>query len=196
METERESLTHRYTRIITAFFKGIAAHNHALPQFVSPLFDKLITKPHIRALNLLCKLMAGVYRLPRKRTTKRAYVPKPPVFTPPDQPKTTGWMGLARILPTPMAPAVAACRAELQQFLSEPAMATLFEQAPALRRHLHPFCRALGVTLPGDPMPPPDPEPAPVPPPPPPEIGEFVHGRDPTPAWYRMPIIRPAKNAF
>src|SRR5450631_4172384 len=191
MQTEMESLTHRYQLIISAFLTGIAKHNHALPQWLANAFDKMFKSTHIRVINLFGKLMAGVYRLPRKRTTKRPTTPKPPIFTPPDQPKTTGWMWLARILPTQMAPAAATCREELQQLLSEPGMAKLFEQAPALRRHVHPFCRALGVTLPGDPKPPPDPEPAPVKPPPPPEIGEFVHGRDPTPAWYRMPIILP-----
>jgi hypothetical protein len=74
--------------------------------------------------------------------------------------------------------------------LSEPGIAKLFAQAPALRRHLHPFCRALGVTLPGDPTPPPDPEPAPVPPDPPPKLGIVVHGRenDPEPeSWPSAP---------
>jgi hypothetical protein len=35
-----------------------------------------------------------------------------------------------------------------------------------------------------------------MPPDPPPEIGFFVHGRDPTPAWFSMPLILPQKRAF
>src|SRR5450631_3795298 len=121
MQTEMELLTHRYTSLFGAFRKGIAPHTHAIPGWLNDLFGKAVTKPYIRALNLLCKLMAGIYRLPRKRTAARPYISKPPVFTPPDQPKTTRWMWLARILPTAMAPAAAAYRAELQQLLSEPA---------------------------------------------------------------------------
>ena len=201
MQTEMELLTLRYTSLFSAFLKGIAPHTRALPAWLDALFGTAITRPYIRALKLLSKLKAGIYRLPRKRTSKRtskrASTPKPPVFIPPDRPKTSRWMWLARILPTVMAPAAATYRAELQQLLSEPAMATVFAQAPALRRHLRPLCRALGVTLPNDPPPPPDLEPAPVTPPRRPVPGEsFIHGRDPTPEWYRLPIILPFKNAF
>ena len=166
MQTEMELLTHRYTSLFSAFLKGIGPHSLALPVWLNALFDATITKPYIRGLKLLSKLRQGLYGLPRKRTskrtTKRATTPKPPVFIPPDRPKTSRWMWLARILPTVMAPAAATYRAELQQLLSEPAMAMVFAQAPALRRHLRPLCRALGVTLPNDPTPPPDPEPEPV----------------------------------
>ena len=201
MQTEMELLTLRYTSLFGAFTRAIGPHSLALPVWLNALFDATITKPYIRGLKLLSKLRQGLYRLPRKRTskrtTKRATTPKPPVFIPPDRPKTSRWMWLARILPTVMAPAAATYRAELQQLLSEPAMAMVFAQAPALRRHLRPLCRALGVTLPNDPTPPPDPEPAPVTPPRRPVPGEsFIHGRDPTPEWYRLPIVLPFKNAF
>ena len=201
MQTEMELLTLRYTSLFGAFTRAIGPHSLALPVWLNALFDATITKPYIRGLKLLSKLRQGLYRLPRKRTskrtTKRATTPKPPVFIPPDRPKTSRWMWLARILPTVMAPAAATYRAELQQLLSEPAMATVFAQAPALRRHLRPLCRALGVTLPNDPTPPPDPEPAPVTPPRRPQPGEsFIHGRDPTPEWYRLPIILPFKIAL
>ena len=192
-----EHLSLRYTSLFGAFTRAIGPHSLALPVWLNALFDATITKPYIRGLKLLSKLRQGLYGLPRKRTSKRASTPKPPIFVPPDRPKTSRWMWLARILPTVMAPAAATYRAELQQLLSEPAMATVFAQAPALRRHLRPLCRALGVTLPNDPAPPPDPEPAPVTPPRRPVPGEsFIHGRDPTPEWYRLPIILPFKNAF
>ena len=201
MQTEMEHLSLRYTSLFSAFIGEFAKHALVLPVWLNALFGAAITKPYIRALKLLSKLKAGIYRLPRKRTSKRtskrATTPKPPIFVPPDRPKTSRWMWLARILPTVIAPAAATYRVELQQLLSEPAIAAVFAQAPALRRHLRPLCRALGVTLPNDPPPPPDPEPAPVTPPRRPHPGEsFIHGRDPTPEWYRLPIILPFKNAF
>ena len=197
MQTEMEHLSLRYTSLFSAFIGEFAKHALVLPVWLNALFGAAITKPYIRALKLLSKLKAGIYRLPRKRTSKRASTPKPPVFIPPDRPKTSRWMWLARILPTVIAPATATYRAELQQLLSEPAMAAVFVQAPALRRHLRPLCRALGVTLPGDPKPPPDPEPAPVTPRRRPQPGEsFIHGRDPTPEWYHLPLQLPLKNAF
>jgi hypothetical protein len=202
MPTATETLTQRYDLIISAFLNGIATHRLVLPAWLATVFNRMFKSTHLKARALLQKLIAGTYRLPRARTTPRPPRPPappvdaPPAYVPPDPPPITGWMWLARILPTEMAPAAATCRAELQQLLSEPAMQELFTAAPALRRHLRPFCRALGVTLPGDPTPPPDPEPAPMPPDPPPEIGFFVHGRDPTPPWFRMPRILPQKRAF
>ena len=215
METEASTLTRRYSTIVGAFLSGIRLQRHVLPNWLAAEFDKLYKRTYLKALVLFSRLLAGTYVLPRKRTTPRAPQPaKPPVFTPPvvtrpvftppgfappDQLKTTGWMWFARLLPTPITPYAATCRAELQQLLSEPGMQALFAQAPALRRHLHPFCRALGVTLPGDPAPPPDPAPAPVPPDPKLRLGAFVHGRenDPEPEiWpgaprYEIKIIRP-----
>src|SRR5664279_4757373 len=98
METDASTLTHRYELIISAFLRGIAKHNHALPGWLATVFDKMFKATHMKTLVLLCKLMAGTYRLPRKRTTKRPTAPKTPVFSPPGQPRTTGWMWLARIL--------------------------------------------------------------------------------------------------
>ena len=168
-----------------------ALQRYALPNLARRVFGSAITKPYIRALMLLSRLRPALPRCPGNAPASAHQPnppprPTPPVFTPPGfappgQLKTSRWMWFARILPTLIAPNAATCRAELQQLLSEPAMQAVFAQAPALRRHLHPLCRALGVTLPGDPAPPPDPEPAPVrrrasvP-------GEsFIHGRDPTP---------------
>src|SRR5450631_3001194 len=160
METERETLTHRYEGIIGALLTGIAKHKHVLPGWLFPVFDKMFKATYMRGLVLLSRLMAGTYRQPRKRTTKRKpSLPKPPVFIPPDQPPTTGWMWLSLVFPAVFAPALATARVDLQQLLSEPGMGRLFAAAPALRRHLRPLCRALGVTLPGDPAAPPDPAP-------------------------------------
>ena len=162
METETETLTHRYEGIIGALLTGIAKHKHVLPAWLFPVFDKMFKSTYMRGLVLLSRLMAGIYRQPRQRTTKRKpSPPKPPVFIPPDQPPTTGWMWLSLVFPAVFAPALATARVDLQQLLSEPGMGRLFEAAPALRRHLRPLCRALGVTLPGDPAPPPDPAPLP-----------------------------------
>jgi hypothetical protein len=108
METEASILTPRYTSIVGAFLKGIAMHRHVLPNWLAAEFDKLFKRTYMKALVLLSKLMAGTYRLPRKRTTKRPpQPPKPPIFTPPDQPKTTGWMWFARLLPSNCCPSPA-----------------------------------------------------------------------------------------
>ena len=204
MQTEMEYLTHRYTSLFSAFLKGIGPHSLALPVWLNALFDATITKPYIRGLKLLSKLRQGLYRLPRKRTskrtTKRATTPKPPIFIPPDRPKTSRWMWLARILPTVMAPAAATYRAELQQLLSEPAMVEIFQAAPALRHHLRPLCRALGVTLPAEPLPPdahgPEPEPPPAVLRPLPEIGTVVHGTNPHPPQTRAPWVHEVYSTY
>jgi hypothetical protein len=101
-----------------------------------------------------------------------------------------------------MCEAARACAEELQQFLSEPAMVAVFETAPALRTHLRPLCRALGVTLPGEPKPPPE-EVGPEPPPPPavprpmPEIGMVIHGRKPEPPPVRwVNVVRRGNRIF
>jgi hypothetical protein len=92
-------------------------------------------------------------------------------------------------LPSPICEAARACGAELQQLLSEPATAEIFAAAPALRTHLRPLCRALGVTLPAEPAPPdahgPEPEPPPAVIRPLPEPGWTIHGRELTPAQSR-----------
>ena len=196
METEAETLTHRYERIIGALLTGIAKHKHVLPAWLFPVFDKMFKNTYMRGLDLLCKLMAGTYRQPRQRTTKRKpSPPKPPVFIPPDQPPTTGWMWLSLVFPAVFAPALATARVDLQQLLSEPGMGRLFEAAPALRRHLRPLCRALGVTLPGDPAPPPDPPPLP---PLPPRYLEPIRPVDTPerPRWVHRPFMLREKNAF
>src|ERR1019366_7002843 len=101
MQTERESLTHRYGQIITALIRAVGKHNRVLPLWLFPVFDKLIKTTHMRAIVLLSRLLAGTYRQPRKRTTPRSSSPpKPPVFIapvfiPPGQRPTTGWMWLS-----------------------------------------------------------------------------------------------------
>ena len=53
METERETLTHRYERIIGALLTGIAKHKHVLPAWLFPVFDKMFKATYMRGLVLL-----------------------------------------------------------------------------------------------------------------------------------------------
>src|ERR1019366_3625366 len=100
METEASTLTHRYEGIIGALLKGIAKHKHVLPAWLFPVFDKMFKATYMRGLVLLSRLMAGSYRQPRKRTTKRPpSPPKPRVFTPPAQPPPPVWMWLSLVFP-------------------------------------------------------------------------------------------------
>ena len=183
METNIEPLTRRYERIITGLLAAIGAANRVFPLWLTPLLDRLVLKGHCRALNLLGKLAAGLYRQPHARTTPRKPPTMPATTTAPKKPKLpTAWKWFTRALPSPVCEAARACGAELQQLLSEPAMVEIFQAAPALRHHLRPLCRALGVTLPGEPAPSdahgPEPEPPPAVIRPLPEIGLVVHGRD------------------
>ena len=191
METNIEPLTRRYERIMTGLFTAITAHTRIFPLWLNPLYSRLILKGHCRALNLLGKLAAGLYRQPRPRTA-----PRPSQATPEATPARsraprlpTLWKWLTRALPSPICEAARASGAELQEFLSEPAMVELFEAAPALRTHLRPFCRALGVTLPAETPPPdahgPEPEPPPAVVRPLPEPGWTIQGRTLTPAESR-----------
>ena len=191
METNIEPLTRRYERIMTGLFTAITAHTRIFPLWLNPLYSGLILKGHCRALNLLGKLAAGLYRQPRPRTA-----PRPSQATPEATPARsraprlpTLWKWLTRALPSPICEAARAYGAELQQFLCEPAMVELFEAAPALRTHLRPFCRALGVTLPSETAPPdahgPEPEPPPAIPLPIPVPGWTIKGREITPAQSR-----------
>jgi hypothetical protein len=188
MHTGTETLTQRYTPIITRLIAAIGAANRAryFPLWLAPLLDRLIVKGHCRALNLLGKLAVGLYRLPRTRTAPRKPPTKPE--TPPATPKPkklylpTSWKWLTRALPAPVCEAARAAGAELQLLLSEPETAEIFAAAPALRTHLRPLCRALGVTLPGEPLPAdahgPEPDPPPAVVRPLPEPGWTIAGRD------------------
>ena len=177
MQTEIGNLTDRYQRIISALLKAVSAHSQVLALWLNPVLTKLILGYHCRALDLLGKLFAGLYRrrrpsgAPRKPSTRQAAPAR--IFP-------TAWKWLTRALPSPVHEAAQAAAAELQQLLSEPATRAIFEAAPGLRRHLRPVCRALGVTLPGE-QPPRDPGPEPPPPPPEPrplpQIGDVVHPR-------------------
>ena len=186
MQTDIEPLTRRYERIITGLLSAIGANNRVFPLWLNPLLNRLILKGHCRALNLLGKLAAGLYCQPRTRTTPRKPPTEPeskPATPAPKNPRMpTAWKWLTRALPSPICEAARACGAELQQLLSEPATAEIFAAAPALRTHLRPLCRALGVTLPAEPAPPDAHGPEPDPPPavlrPLPEPGLVVHGRD------------------
>ena len=211
METNIEPLTRRYERIITALLLAMGAANRAryFPLWLNPLLDRLILKGHCRAINLLGKLAAGLYRQPHARTTP----PKPPTkpATPaPKKPKLpTAWKWFTRALPSPVCEAARACGAELQLLLSEPAMVEIFQAAPALRHHLRPLCRALGVTLPAEPLPPDahgaEPEPPPAIVRPLPEPGWTIAGRTITAAESReidrvasgrAPRFRPDRRYF
>ena len=192
METNIEPLTRRYERIMTGLFTAISGNKLVYPLWLIPLYDRLIIKGHCRALNLLGKLAAGLYRQPRPRTTPRRTQATPE--STPARPRTAPrlpamWKWLTRALPSPVCEAARASGAELQQFLSEPAMVELFAAAPALRTHLRPLCRALGVTLPAETPPPdahgPEPEPPPAIPLPIPEPGWTIKGRVLTPAQSR-----------
>ena len=79
METDIEPLTRRYERIMTGLFTAITAHTRIFPLWLNPLYSRLILKGHCRALNLLGKLAAGLYRQPRPRT---APPPTPALPTP------------------------------------------------------------------------------------------------------------------
>ena len=190
METNIEPLTRRYERIIAPLFTAIGAANRFFPLWLAPLFDRLVLKGHCRALNLLGKLAAGLYRQPHARTTPRKPPTMPATTTAPKNPlMPTAWKWFTRALPSPVCEAARACGAELQQLLSEPAMVEIFQAAPALRHHLRPLCRALGVTLPAEPLPPdahgPEPEPPPAVVRPLPEPGWTIQGRTLTPAESR-----------
>jgi hypothetical protein len=192
MQTGTQLFTQRYQPLITALITAVNAHNHVMSAFLGPLFSKLIRITHIPALKLLCRLRAGTYRRPHPRTAPRAKSTKPRTRTPPAEILPTSWMWLPRLLPAPVAPAAASFRAELQLLLSEPAMADLFAEAPALRTHLRRLCRAFGVTLPGDPAPPPDPEPLPpdhVPAPPIRPVPEPVERVSPDMWWVPLPYF-------
>ena len=172
MTPATEDLTRRYGRIITGLLDAITAHNRVLPAWLFPVLNKLFFATHIRVINLFAKLLAGVYRPHRPRTTPRApsakSPPPPGPVVPEGQPQPTGWRWLIRLLPPGSSEAAKVAGAELAQLLAEPAMEDLFTAAPALRRHLRPLCRALGVALPGEPAPPPPEFDPPTPPPAPP----------------------------
>jgi hypothetical protein len=193
MQTNIEPLTRRYERIIAPLFTAIGAANRFFPLWLAPLFDRLILKGHCRALDLLGKLAAGLYRQPRKRTAPRKPADKPndqPATQAPQKPRMpTAWKWFTRALPSPACEAARACGAELQLLLCEPAMVEIFHAAPALRHHLRPLCRALGVSLPGEPLPSdahgPEPEPPPAVIRPLPEPGWTIQGRTLTPAESR-----------
>jgi hypothetical protein len=191
MQTETELLTRRYVPIITRLLSAIGANNRVFPLWLNPLLDRLILRGHCRALNLLGKLAAGLYRLPRPRTTPRKAATKPATQAPQKPLLPTAWKWLTRALPTPMWEAATTCGAELQHLLAEPAMAEIFQAAPALRHHWRPLCRALGVTLPAEPAPSdahgPEPEPPPAVLRPLPEISTVVHGPNPQPPQTRNP---------
>jgi hypothetical protein len=182
MQTGTETLTQRYTPIITRLLDAIGANNRVFPLWLNPLLDRLILRGHCRALNLLGKLAAGLYRQPHARITPRKPPTKPATPTPKKPLLPNAWKWLTRALPSPICEAARVCGAELQQLLSEPATAEIFAAAPALRTHLRPLCRALGVTLPAEPAPPdahgPEPEPPQAVLRPPPEPGLVLHGRD------------------
>ena len=190
METNIEPLTRRYERIIAPLFTAIGAANRFFPLWLAPLFDRLVLKGHCRALNLLGKLAAGLYRQPHARTTPRKPPTMPATTTAPKRTKLpTAWKWFTRALPSPVCEAARACADELQHFLSEPEMRAAFAAAPALRTHLRPLCRALGVTLPAETQPPdahgPEPEPPPAIVRPLPEPGWTIAGRTLTPAESR-----------
>jgi hypothetical protein len=194
MQTGTETLTQRYTPIITRMLDAFGAHNRIFPLWLNPLLGRLIIRGHCRALNLLGKLAAGLYCLPRRRTAPR----KPPTTTAsqaaatqaPKKPRLPmAWKWLTRALPSPICDAARAAGAELQQLLSEPETAEIFAAAPALRTHLRPLCRALGVALPAEPLPAdahgPEPDPPPAVVRPLPEPGWTIEGRTLTPAESR-----------
>ena len=191
MQSDIETLTHSLGRIITALLHAMGAHNRIFPLWINPLLNRLIIRGHCRALTLLGKLAAGLYRQPRLRTTPRPPRTKPATPTPAPRkpPMPIAWKWLTRALPAPIWQAARACGAELQQVLSEPAIAEIFAAAPALRTHLRPLCRALGVTLPAEAPPPdahgPEPEPPPAVIRPLPEPGWTIKGREITPAESR-----------
>ena len=172
MNPATEDLTRRYGRIITGLLDTITAHNRVLPAWLFPVLNKLFFATHIRVINLFAKLLAGVYRPHRPRATPRAPAtrspPPPGPIVPEGQPQPTGWRWLIRLLPPGSSEAAKIAGAELADLLAEPAMADLFTAAPALRRHLRPLCRALGVALPGEPAPTPPELDPPTPPPGPP----------------------------
>src|SRR5271154_5011391 len=93
MQTNIEPLTRRYERIIAALLAAIGANNRVFPLWLTPLFDRLVLKGHCRALNLLGKLAAGLYRQPHARTTPRppATKPAPPAPRKPMLPAAWKW---------------------------------------------------------------------------------------------------------
>ena len=200
METNIEPLTRRYERIITGLLAAIGAANRFFPLWLAPLFDRLVLKGHCRALNLLGKLAAGLYRQPRPHTAPRKSPAKPATPAPKNPLMPTAWKWFTRALPSPVCEAARACGAELQQLLCEPAMVEIFQAAPALRHHLRPLCRALGVTLPAEPLPPDAHGPEPDPPPavlrPLPEIGTVVHGSNPHPPQTRAPWVHEVYSTY
>ena len=117
METNIEPLTRRYERIITALLLAMGAANRAryFPLWLTPLLDRLVLKGHCRALGVLCKLAAGLYRQPRTRTTPRTPPARPdaqPATQTPRKPKLpTAWKWFTRALPSPVCEAARACGA-------------------------------------------------------------------------------------
>ena len=206
MNPETEALTLRYGRIINGLFQAISAHNHVLSAWLFPVINTLYRRTHMRVVKLLEKLRAGTYRQPRPRTTPRpppatkpARAPGPVV--PEGQPHPSTWRWLIRLLPPASAQAASAAATELAQLLEEPGMAALFTSVPALRHHLRPLCRALGLALPGEPPPTPPEHDPPTPPPAPPITplpfgAELVHGRAPAPAPKPAPILGPPRYRY
>ena len=181
MQAEANDLMDRYGRIISALFAVVTAHNRVLARWLFPLFDRLILVHSSRALNLLGRLTGGVFRRRRPGLTRRPAATRPaPQASQFASILPMAWKWLTRALPSPVHEAAQAAGAELQALLSEPASIAIFAAAPALRRHLRPIARALGVTLPGEKPPrdpgPETPPPAPEPPPPP---GTGLYGRAP-----------------
>ena len=144
MNPATEDLTRRYGRIITGLLDAITAHNRVLPAWLFPVLSKLILGTHIRVINLFAKLLAGVYRPHRPRTTPRAPSPKSPPppgpLVPEGQPHPTGWRWLIRLLPPGSSEAAKIAGAELAQLLAEPAMADLFTAAPGRTPAAGPSC--------------------------------------------------------
>ena len=192
MQADAGDLMDRYGRIISALFAVVTAHNRVLARWLFPLFDRLILVHSSRALNLLGRLTGGLYRRRRPGLTRRPASTRPaPQAAQFASILPMAWKWLTRALPSPVHEAAQAAGAELQALLSEPASLAIFEAAPALRRHLRPIARALGVTLPGE-KPPRDatgPEPPPPKPEPPPPPGTGIYGRAPEPPSTGVRVI-------
>src|SRR5271168_4144404 len=132
-------------------------------------------------------------------TASRARAPRRVV--PEGQPHPSTWRWLIRLLPPASSQAASAAAVELAQLLQEPGTAALFTTVPALRHHLRPLCRALGLALPGEPPPTPPEHDPPTPPPAPPITplpfgAELVHGRAPAPAPKPAPILGPPRYRY
>src|SRR5450755_932868 len=121
MQTQTDHLPRRYERIMTGLLSAIWANKLVFPLWLTPLFDRLVLRGHCRAIDLLCRLFAGLYRPPHPRTAPRPApdAAKPAAARPRGLRLPTTWKWLARALPSPMWEAARACAVELQQFLSE-----------------------------------------------------------------------------